>query len=154
MYTKQLNNYLQEAFTPYFAMGVVSGQLVRVYLLRLDLQGLAVVFSDKPTQSKRQTVIKYRSTKAKREWMESHALQAFDLCTLADLEKARRHRVNRKGETYQENCGECFEWLLAERFGVSQNEQANLSHRDGGDLEIGGIPYQVKFEKAGIVVTL
>jgi hypothetical protein len=154
MYTEQLNNYLQEAYTPYFAMGAVCDGLVRVYLLRLDLQGLMVVFSDKPTQSKRQTVIKYRSTKTKREWMESHALQVFDLCTLADLEKARRYKVNRKGEIYQENCGECFEWLLAERFGVSQNEQANLSHKDGGDLEIGGVPYQVKFEKAGIVVTL
>lgn len=154
MYTEQLNNYLQEAFSPYFAMGAVNGGLVRVYLLRLDLHGLAVVFSDKPTQSKRQTVIKYRSTKVKRAWMESHALQAFDLCTLADLEKARRYKVNRKGETYQENCGECFEWLLAEHFGVSQNELSNLSHKDGGDIEIGGVPYQVKFERAGIVVTL
>jgi hypothetical protein len=154
MYTEQLNNYLLEAYTPYFAMGAVCGELVRVYLLRLDLHGLAVVFSDKPTQSKRQMVIKYRSTKTKREWMESHALQVFDLCTLADLEKARRYKVNRKGETYQENCGECFEWLLAERFGVSQNEQANLSHKDGGVLEIGGVLYSVKFEKAGIFLTL
>lgn len=154
MYIRQLNNYLQEAYTPFFAMGAVNGGLIRVYLLRLDPHGLAVIFSDKPTQSKRQMVIKYRSNKVKRAWMEAHALKTFDLCTLENLEKARRYKVNRKGEIYRENCGECFEWLLAEYFGVPQNELPNLSHRDGGDLEIGGIPYQVKFEKAGIVVTL
>lgn len=154
MYTRQLDNYLREAYTSFFAMGAVDGGLVRVYLLRLDLDGLAVLFSDKPTESKRQTIIKYRSTKIKRAWMKAHALEAFDLCTLEDLEKARRYKINRKGETYRENCGECFEWLLAERFGVSQNKLSNLSHRNGGDLEINGIPYQVKFEKAGIVVTL
>jgi hypothetical protein len=127
---------------------------VEVYLIELSADGLALIFSDKPTYSKGQAVVKYRHSKAKRDYLIANAIDSFTLCSVDELKASCRVRTNRKGETYVENCGECFEWRMAERFGVKQNEKPNLSHKDGGDLIINGIAYQVKYERAGIAVEL
>jgi hypothetical protein len=133
-------------------MGAEQGGRVYAYVVRLDLDGLRLLFADKPTTSKRLTVIKYRSTRAKIAYLESQAVQIIDLCTIAELKSQCRQKVNRYGKPYTENCGECFEWLIAERLGGVQNEKANLKHTEGGDITVNGIAYQVKYERAGIAV--
>ena len=72
------------------------------------------------------------------------------LCDIETFEKSRRIKTNRKGIEYKENRGEYFEYLVAQKFNAIQNEKSNLKHTEGGDIEINGIPYQVKFEGAGI----
>ena len=151
-------DYMEKHFskeaTHWYIIGAEKGDTVRVYILEFTLQGMKLIFSDMPTTSKRQVVVKYRSTKAKRDWLEAHATEAFDLCSISALQEARRTRYNRKGEAYTENLGECFEWLIARRYGVKQNDAANLAFTAGGDLVINGVAYQVKYERAGIAVTL
>jgi hypothetical protein len=82
--------------------------------------------------------------------MEEHCLQKIELCDIETFENSRRIRVNKKGVEYMENRGEYFEYLVAEKFQVVQNEKSNLKHTDGGDIEINGVAYQVKYEGAGI----
>ena len=147
-----IEKYYNSAFTHYNIIGAARNGYVKAYLIKLDLDGYKIIFSDKPCMSKRQTVIKYRSTKEKVDYLTAHALQVIDLCTEQELETKRRTLINKKGEPRKENSGECFEWLMAQYFGVSQNEKRNLSYKDGGDIVVNGIPYQVKYERSGIVV--
>jgi len=149
-----LEKFYHATATHSYIFGADCGGTVRVYMVTLDIDGYGVIFNEKPTTAKRQMVIKYRSTRAKREWLEIHASKAFDLLTVEELKANCQERVNRYGETYTENCGDCLERLLAEYFGVPQNEKSNLKHTDGGDLVIDGIAYQVKYEKGGIAVSL
>lgn len=144
----------QTAYTHYYIIGVEWQGNVEVYLIELSVDGLALIFSDKPTYSKGQAVVKYRHSKAKRDYLIANAIDSFTLCTIDELKARCRTKVKKNGESYVENCGECFEWQMAERFGVKQNDKANLSYRDGGDLVINGIHYQVKYERAGIAVEL
>jgi hypothetical protein len=44
--------------------------------------------------------------------------------------------------------------MLARRYGVKQNSAANLAYTMGGDIVINGVPFQIKYERAGIAVTL
>lgn len=149
-----LEAFYNSTATHNYIFGVAYNGRVKAYLVSLDLNGYGVMFNEKPTTASRQTVIKYRSTKAKREWLEAHATASLDLMSIEELKASCRVKQNRHGKTYTENCGECFEWLLAEYFGTSQNEKSNLKHTDGGDLVINGIVYQVKYEKGAITVSL
>ena len=145
-------NYYNNAFTHSYIFGVNENGKVKIYFITPTLDGFRLLFNEKPTTAKRQTVVKFRSTKVKREYLQQYATQVVDLCTIEALKNARRVRLKKDGTTYTENCGECLEWLIAERYGVKQNDKSNLSYTDGADLVIDGIGYQVKYEKSGIVV--
>lgn len=147
-----IDTYFFTSATHHYCIGVEHRGHVTAYLVHLDLNGLRLIFSDKPTQSKRQLVIKYRSNSAKRAYLEEHATQVLDLGTLDAFKASRRVRLNKDGKPYVENCGEYFEYRIAEWFGVAQNELSNLKYTDGGDLVINGIAYQVKYERSGIAI--
>lgn len=149
-----LERFYKSTATHNYIFGAVKGGRVFTYFVTLDMDGYAIMFNEKPTTAKRQTVIKYRSTRKKLEWLEAHATQVIDFISVEDLKHSCRVKQNRNGKTYVENCGDCLEWLLAKYFGIKQNEKSNLKHTDGGDLTIDGIAYQVKYEKGGITVSL
>lgn len=149
-----LEAYYNATATHNYIFGVAYNGRVTAYLVSLDLDGYTVMFNEKPTTASRQTVIKYRSTATKRAWLKAHATATLDLVSIEELKASCRVKQNRYGKTYTENCGECFEWLLAKRFGTSQNGKSNLKHTDGGDLVIDGVSYQVKYEKGAITVSL
>lgn len=147
-----MRHYYDTAATHNYIMGVEHAGRVTAYAVHLDYEGLCFLFSDKPCQAKRQVVVKYRSSKAKRDYLASHASQVYDLCTIEELKSSCRVRTNRYGKEYTENCGECFEWLMAKLLGGIQNDKSNLCYTDGGDITVNGIAYQVKYERAGITV--
>ena len=149
-----LKNHFDQSATHNYIFGVEHNGKVAAYMITLDYDGFKLMFSDKPTDSKRSSVVKYRSNTKKINYLETNSTRRIDMGTVEYLRAMRRTKVNRFGKEYVENCGECFEWLLAEMFGVKQNEKANLKFTDGGDLEINGISYQVKYERAGITVAL
>ena len=154
MTIEYLKAYYEQTATHNYIFGVMRGGRVKAYFVTLDLDGYAIMFNEKPTTASRQTVIKYRSSTAKVTYLESKAVKVIDLMSQEELKNSCRQKTNRKGTTYTENCGECFEWLLAEMFGGSQNEKSNLKHTEGGDLEIDGKQWQVKYEKGAITVSL
>lgn len=154
MTTEYLKAFYEKTSTHNYILGVAKAGRVKVYFVTLDLEGYQVIFNEKPTTASRQIVIKYRSTKAKREWLEAHATKIIDFISEENLKASCRTKINRNGRPYVENCGDCLEWLLAEYFGSKQNEKSNLKHTEGGDLVIDGISYQVKYEKGAITVGL
>ena len=144
-----LKNYHKTTFTHHYIMGVKTKTTVYAYLIELSLSALEMMFAS-VTDSRGYEVARYSSNKAKIAYMEEHCLQKIELCDIETFENSRRIRVNKKGVEYMENRGEYFEYLVAEKFQVIQNEKSNLKHTDGGDIEINGIAYQVKYEGAGI----
>jgi hypothetical protein len=145
--------YYNRTATHNYVFGVARKGRVKAYFITLDREGYAIVFNEKPTEAKRQTVIKYRSTAQKVAYFESHAVKVVDLMSIEELKASCRHKVNRKGQTYTENCGECFEWLISEMCGGEQNAKANLKNTEGGDITVNGIQYQVKYEKGAITIS-
>ena len=145
--------YYNRTATHHYIFGVARNGRVKAYFITLDREGYAIVFNEKPTEAKRQIVIKYRSTAQKVAYFEAHATKVMDLMSIEELKVSCRKKINRHGKAYTENCGECFEWVISERCHGRQNTATNLKHTDGGDLVIDGIPYQVKYEKGAITVS-
>lgn len=154
MKTEYLINYYEQTATHNYIFGVLSGGRVKAYFVTLDLEGYGIIFNEKPTTASRQIVVKYRSNKAKIAYFESIAEKVIDLMSEEELKASCRSKINRYGKTYTENCGECFEWLLGEMLNGKQNAKSNLKHSEGGDLEINGKQWQVKYEKGAITVRL
>ena len=144
-----LERYYNSTATHRYIFGVLRGEKVTAYFVTLDLDGYRKIFNEKPTTAKRQIVIKYRSTAEKIRYFESIAEKVIEI---GEIKSLCRTKTNRHGQTYTENCGECFEWLLAEMLQTSQNEKSNIPHTQSGDLIWNGKPWQVKFEKGGISV--
>jgi hypothetical protein len=146
-----LKEYHNTTFTHHYAMGSIDRKekMVYGYLIELSLEALEMMFSS-VTDSRGYEVVRYSSNKKKVAYLEEHCIEKFALCDLETFESSRRIRVNRKGVEYKENRGEYFEYLVAQKFKVEQNDKANLKHTEGGDIEINGIAYQVKYEGAGI----
>lgn len=145
-------NHYNKSGTHNYIFGVTRKGFVKAYAVTLDLNGMRLMFNEKPTTAHRQTVVKYRSTVAKVEYLESHAERVIEVCTEVELKSRCREKINKHGKTYTENCGECFEWLMAEMLGATQNEKSNLKFTEGGDLWIDGKSYQVKYEKGAITI--
>ena len=154
MTNNYVKNFYEKTFTHNYILGVAKGGRVKAYFVTLDLEGYGIIFNEKPTTAKRQTVIKYRSTVAKIAYLESKASRVIDLISEDELKNSRRTKINRQGKAYIENCGDCFEWLMAKMLKGEQNEKSNLKHTDGGDITINGEAWQVKYEKGAITVSL
>ena len=135
----------------WFIIGALDGETVRAYAVELNAETLAFLFSDKPQSGKDGLNIKYRSTKAKREMLNRSAEWMLEF--KADrLENFDRVRINRKGKPYKLNDGEVFELIIEEMTGGRLASKRNLCHTDGGDIQISGIQYQLKYERATIVI--
>lgn len=146
-----LKEYHETTYTHNYVMGNAHNKenMVYAYFMALNLEELEMMFST-VTDSRGYEVVRYMSNKKKVAYMESHCTLKIALCDIETFEKSRRIKINRKGVEYMENRGEYFEYLVAQKFNAIQNEKSNLKHTDGGDVEINGIAYQVKYEGAGI----
>lgn len=144
-----LKEYHETTYTHKYVMGAKTKTSVRAYLMDFSLEELEMMFAT-VTDSRGYEVVRYVSNRKKIEYMETHCSMKIELCDIETFETTRRHKTNRKGVEYIENRGEYFEYLIAEHFNVTQNEKSNLKHTEGGDIEINGIAYQVKYEGAGI----
>jgi hypothetical protein len=146
-----MTKYFNSTFTHNYIIGVDRNGQIDIYFIELDLEGLRLMFNSLTT-TRGHKVYRYNSTKYKLEYLKQHATKHYILCDSETFTASRRTRINKKGKAYIENRGECFEYLVSEKFKVNQNALPNLSHKNGGDVIIDGIPYQVKFERSGIVV--
>ena len=146
-----LREYYNTTYTHNYVMGNGHNKegMVYAYFMPLNLAELEMMFST-VTDSRGYEVARYMSNKKKVAYMESHCSFKVALCSVEEFESSRRIRVNKKGVEYMENRGEYFEYLVAQKFNVIQNEKSNLKHTDGGDVEINGISWQVKYEGSGI----
>ena len=144
-----MREYYNTTFTHNYVIGAKKNGMVIAYLITLNFEALCMFFASFTT-SRGYTVARYSSNKKKIQYLEENCIQRVELIDLETFENSRRVRVNAKGKEYTENRGEYFEYLVSQFFGVEQNDVANLKHTEGGDIEINGIAYQVKYEASGI----
>ena len=99
------------------------------YVLTLDKasRGAGAALKFKPNNNQRLMLI---------------AMGAKAVCTTAQLE------AQFKATKY--NRGEIFEKLVTEMYG-QQWEKDNIPFTDAGDIEVDGISYQIKYEKASFI---
>lgn len=148
-----IKKYIQNTATHNYIFGVCrQGRVTAYFVEGLTENEYRLIFNEKPTTAKRQTVIKFRSTASKVDFFKVRATRTIEMGTQEELQAQRRTRINRQGKPYIENCGDCFEYLMAQTLQVAQNASANLSHTQGGDLNWNGKAWQVKYEKSGIAV--
>ena len=148
-----LNNYYNTTFTHNYILGVADkkGKVVKAYFVNLDLEGFKMMFNS-PTTSRTALVYRYNSNRKKVAYLNDHATKIMTIDTIEHFENSLRIRVNKKGKEYRENRGEYFEYLMSTILNVKQNDLSNLSHTEGGDVEVNGVAYQVKYERSGVTV--
>lgn len=148
---KYTTRHMERTACKHFIIGAQDGETVRAYAVELTAETLAFLFSDKPQMGKDGLAIKYRSTKAKREMLNRSAEWVLEF-NADRFDRFDRVRINRKGKPYKLNDGEVFELIIAQMTGGRLASKRNLCHTDGGDIQINGIQYQIKHERANIVV--
>ena len=120
MFRKLISDYDSLAYTHHYIFGFAADGVVYAATTLNDV--LPYVF---------------KPTKAQKNFLKTCDL--FPLCSadfFADEVKSSKY-----------NAGEIFEKMVTEHFGQVW-EKDNVPFTEGGDIEIDGIAYQIKFEKA------
>lgn len=84
--------------------------------------------------------LRFKPNKAQKELLKTG--KAYVLCSTKEF--------NEMVETSKYNRGEIYEKIVTEFFG-KEWEKDNVPYTEAGDLEVNGIAYQIKFEKATFV---
>ena len=83
--------------------------------------------------------LRYKPNKAQKATLFANSEKTFIVCSV--------EYFNEMVETTKYNRGEIFEKLVTEYFGINW-EKDNIPFTDGGDIEINGKAFQIKYEKA------
>lgn len=83
--------------------------------------------------------IRYRPNNKQRTRLLETSRLTFPVCTTEELESMKHIGFNR---------GEVFEMLILKHYGKKWvKRECNDSHKDGADITIDGIPYEIKYEQ-------
>ena len=140
-----LNAYTRLAYTDNYIFGyVVKGMIYAARVLAADSILPYVTVLDRASTKNGGTIsLKYKPNAAHIAIIASRAVEIREICTL-DYMETLRNAANGK----EKNRGYLFENLCAKAFNGELNTKPNAKFTDSGDIEIDGIPYQVKFPKA------
>lgn len=83
--------------------------------------------------------LRYKPTKVQVETLRANASESYVLCSVEYFEELV------KSSKY--NRGEIFEMLVTEHFGQEWVKD-NVPFTEGGDIEVDGVAYQIKYNKA------
>ena len=83
--------------------------------------------------------LRYKPNKAQKTTLFANSEKTFIICSV--------EYFNEMVATTKYNKGEIFEKLITEYFGMKW-EKDNVPFTDGGDIEINGKAFQIKYEKA------
>lgn len=83
--------------------------------------------------------LRYKPNKTQKATLFANSEKTFIVCSV--------EYFNEMVETTKYNKGEIFEKLITEYFGMNW-EKDNVPFTEGGDIEINGKAFQIKYEKA------
>lgn len=137
-----VNEYNRMAFTHSYIFGFSIGGMV--YAARvMDGRGLLpfLTYVDKASSKNGGTYsLKYRPNGKQWAMVTAEAEEVKAICTVEYLENLNAG--------CRKNRGQLFEELVAQAFGGELETKANLKFTDGGDMNLNGVAYQVKYTKA------
>ena len=135
--------YNRLAATHFYVYGIVKNGLVLAYTVTKSgaesLMSLATL--DRASSKNGGTYsIKFKPNKEQKAILEAIADEVKVVCTEDYLEAEFASR--------RQNRGQIFEELVAKMMGGKQATKKNAKFTECGDIEVGGIQYQVKYNKA------
>ena len=84
--------------------------------------------------------LKYRPNAEQWAMITAQAEEIKAICTVEYLENLKANS--------RKNRGQLFEELVAQAFGGELETKSNLKFTEGGDMNLNGVAYQIKFDKA------
>ena len=135
MFRKMINDYERMAFTPNYIFGYESDGVI--YFTVATSEVLPYVATLDRAGHKDEYSLRFCPNKAQKNYLKT--LNCTPLCSKEYLEKLF------KDSKY--NRGELFEKLLSEEHGIAWTKD-KVPFTVAGDIEINGIAYQIKFQKA------
>lgn len=137
-----VNEYNKKAYTHSYVFGYACNGMV--YAARvMDARGLLpfLTYVDKASSKNGGTYsLKYRPNGKQWAIITAHAEEIKAICTVEYLENLKANS--------RKNRGQLFEGLVAQAFGGELEVKSNLKFTEGGDMNLNGVAYQIKFDKA------
>lgn len=137
-----VNEYNRMAFTHSYIFGFSIGGMV--YAARvMDGRGLLpfLTYVDKASGKNGGTYsLKYRPNGKQWAMVTAEAEEVKAICTVEYLENLKANS--------RKNRGQLFEELVAQAFGGELETKSNLKFTEGGDMNLNGVAYQIKYIKA------
>ena len=140
--TYLLCEYIRLAATHAYIFGYAVGGVV--YAARvMDARALLplLTYVDKASSKNGGTYsLKYRANMTTWAAVVSQAVEVKMVCTVEYLENLKANS--------KKNRGQLFEELVAKTFGGELETKSNLKFTEGGDMNLDGVAYQIKYTKA------
>ena len=137
-----LCEYIRLAATHAYVFGYAVGGIV--YAARvMDARALLplLTYVDKASSKNGGTYsLKYRANMTTWAAVVSQAVEVKMVCTVEYLENLKANS--------KKNRGQLFEELVAKTFGGELETKSNLKFTEGGDMNLDGVAYQIKYTKA------
>lgn len=144
---KQVHAFLtSELIRMEYTPSYVFGNNVKgiIYAARvMDARGLIpfVSYVDKASSKNGGTYsLKYRPNQSQWAMITAQAVEVKAICTVEYLENLKANS--------RKNRGQLFEELVAQAFGGELETRSNLKFTEGGDMNLNGVAYQIKYTKA------
>lgn len=133
-----LNRYTESAYTDKYIIGVNYKGVI--YATFHNSAVLPLIVMSGKTENGLEKV-RYRPNNKTRDMLLRTATKVLSICTEKELEALNK--------AVKYNRGEIFEKLVFEKFGQAWHKDS-IPYTEAGDIEIDGIPYQIKYEQATI----
>lgn len=140
-----LNAYTRLAYTDNYIFGyVVKGMVYAARVNAADSILPYITTLDRASTKNGGTIsLKYKPNAAHIAVITAAAEEVRPICSVEYMETLRAAATGNN-----KNRGYLFEVLCADAFGGELNDKPNAKFTNGGDMEVNGVPYQVKFPKA------
>lgn len=138
IFNKMINDYNRLSFTHEYIFGFADRGTIYAVHAKSDI--LPSVCCLDASSRNGGCSLRFKPTKAQKEFLKTFSVKA--VCSEKYFEEvAKNSKYNR---------GEIFEKMVTEMAGQKW-EKDNVPFTKGGDIEINGIAYQIKFNKATFV---
>lgn len=141
MKTELIKFYHEHAFTDNYILGVEIGGNVYAVKKKMSLVDMERFLTIQTASRGQGMVLKFAPTKAQKAEILA-AGNATILCSKTYFEKLV--------ESTRWNRGQIFEKLVTEKAGQSWKAD-NIPFTKAGDIEIDGVAYQIKYQKASFI---
>lgn len=138
IFNKLINDYNETAYTHEYMFGFADRDNIWLCIGNADL--LPYVCTLDMASRNGGYALRFKPNKAQKELLKTQ--KTFVLCSV----KAFNEQV----ENSKYNRGEIYEKIVTEFFGQVW-EKDNIPYTEAGDIEVDGIAYQIKFEKATFI---
>lgn len=135
LFRKMVNDYNALAYTHKYIFGYTHKGIVYAVHAKSDILPYVCTL-DRASRGAGYS-LRYKPSKAQKETLAS--LKPAVLCS------AEYFNAELSASKY--NAGELFEKLVTESYGQTWTKD-NVPFTDGGDIEVDGVAYQIKYEKA------